>query len=107
MYINDLSELVTKTVTANTDYITSYVSAKVKGKLLHIAGLFVVNTEIPINTTILTIDDVDIDSGYSSFVASNTTNRNVTIDGSNHVKCGGSYKIPTGTYCIDTWAPLK
>ena len=45
MYINDLSELVTKTVTANTDYITSYVSAKVKGKLLHIAGLFVVNTE--------------------------------------------------------------
>lgn len=103
---SDLSELVSKTVTANTDYITSYVSAKARGKMLHIAGLFVVNTEVPINTQILTIADVDIAAGYSTSVVSNTASRVVTIDGSNHVLCGGSYGIPTGTYCIDTWAPL-
>ena len=106
----EVNEVLTVTVHG---YITHYLSARRFGNMIHLTGLFVVNTELPINTDFLYISRTS-GSVASSEVAqvpliSVTSQANNTMrmnSNSNHFT-NNQTQLTTGTYNVDCWYKCK
>ena len=106
----EVNEVLTVTVHG---YITHYLSARRFGNMIHLTGLFVVNTALPINTDFLYISRasgsvVSTETAQVPLIsivgqANNTMHMN---SNSNHF-INNQSQLETGTYNVDCWYKCK
>lgn len=102
----------TLTVTAH-GYITHYLSARRFGNMIHLTGLFVVNTALPINTDFLYISRTS--GSVASTEAAQVPLISVTSQANNTMRISSNSnhfinnqtQLATGTYNVDCWYKCK
>lgn len=99
---NNATRVIAKTVSFNAN-IASYVNSYSVGKLLHINGLFVVNTALPINTKFMYFDGTAARIQKSAIIGLGVANTEMLIGAGNTYATNDQGVLAVGTYCIDTW----
>lgn len=90
-------------------YITSYLTAKRFGSMIHLTGLFVVNTAIPINTDFLYVQKIGGGVVNAEYVQVplisivGQANNTMRMDSNSNRFINNQTQLATGTYNVDCW----
>lgn len=90
-------------------YITSYLTAKRFGSMIHLTGLFVVNTALPINTDFLYVQRLSGGVKNAEYVQVplisivGQANNTMRMDSDSNRFINNQTQLATGTYNVDCW----